>query len=585
MATLNFTVPTRQLDAYGDNRIAIVVSSDVTTVVVKLRGYAFMPGDTPSETVSQYIARTEHTITNIRTNGSTSIAYTWNGYERGGHRILAMGQYENYYLQYEIYGIDANGTETAHKYTDRDWLRATGFEVYGTNGIQAAPWVSLKDSDTLTEELTNDSRTFIKYVSDVYCYLYHDQWTYYTETAGTRTYFKVNNGSQAGYHTASSSLGPNIAYGGIKELIVEKIDNNIFEYEFWATDDETTEAKEHDHAFCNLAIPADKFVNYTKLSCNVSVGAVSTDGTAEVTIYGVFFDDTFGEKGVQNAIQSLVLTYYSVNEVNNPHTVALDIAALEITDNNYVATYTVGSLDPAQRYTFSATVADKAMTATSNATHQSIIHGTPTFDWGANDFRFNVPVNIANGGLTIQNGNLTVNGKINFAATNNQAIPTFGTWEPTINVDYLAGTFGRSGTYMRVGNVCTVNFYFEVTPLANSEMYLKIGGLPYPPASTIPAYAGGGFLHGYNTQMATNDNNIFVGWSIEIDPEATGTYKQSYILGRTSEISATMQNPESSYNTLDDYKRSWYVSGTSHGFDQTPIIGSGTITYRIAEGY
>jgi hypothetical protein len=127
-------------------------------------------------------------------------------------------------------------------------------------------------------------------------------------------------------------------------------------------------------------------VPYIPVTCNQQV-KLNMDGTASLNISGNYFDGSFG---AQN--NSLTIEIRS-REDGGAWTAWGDITVLlrEASGGTYTLTGTISGYDPSGTYEFESRATDKLKTAYSAG---SSIVLKPVFDWGRNDFNFNVPVTI-----------------------------------------------------------------------------------------------------------------------------------------------------------------------------------------------
>lgn len=135
------------------------------------------------------------------------------------------------------------------------------------------------------------------------------------------------------------------------------------------------------------------FVNYVKLTCGMNITAPDADGDLTFTITGNYFDGNFG--AVDNNL-SVEYRYKNANGVYPTDENGDDIWTVltpTVSNDQYVATVSLSGLDYQSAYTFQARASDKIY---SNYvyTPERTIKTTPVFDWGENDFNFNVPVTI-----------------------------------------------------------------------------------------------------------------------------------------------------------------------------------------------
>lgn len=119
-------------------------------------------------------------------------------------------------------------------------------------------------------------------------------------------------------------------------------------------------------------------IPYIKLTNNADVHRTDpTSGNAALTLRGDCYSGSFG--AVANAIQAKY-------RVNGGDYIAV---SLTIDGNTYHADVTLSDLDYNSRHTVDVVVSDRLSEATKTL---QVKRGIPVFDWGENDFAFNVPV-------------------------------------------------------------------------------------------------------------------------------------------------------------------------------------------------
>ena len=143
------------------------------------------------------------------------------------------------------------------------------------------------------------------------------------------------------------------------------------------------------------------FVNYVKLTCNISNNTPATDGTMTVKTTGNYFDGSFGSES-----NSLNVYYrYKVYGTAWPSDGGWKAMTVTKSGNSYSATANLTGLDYLTTYVFQTYAKDALATVYSaERTAKSI----PVFDWGETDFNFNVPVDIKES-LTVS-GDISVDG-------------------------------------------------------------------------------------------------------------------------------------------------------------------------------
>lgn len=233
----------------------------------------------------------------------------------------------------------------------------------------SAPQVSgtVEDINPTTLALTGDASKFIRYYSEALCTIAATA----RDEASIKT--KIIDGTvvEGNTHTISGISKDSVAFS--------------------ATDSRgyTTSA----------TIPVN-LIPYIQLTCVASGKRKNpTDGTAEITVKGNYYNGSLG--GTDNA---LTLQYRNGNG-------ELQTAATVISGNTYTATIALEGLTYTESFTFTVTATDKVTSATQIVT---IGKGIPVFDWGENDFRFHVPIQM-DADIELNDNNLLKNGDPAFA--------------------------------------------------------------------------------------------------------------------------------------------------------------------------
>ncbi len=126
-------------------------------------------------------------------------------------------------------------------------------------------------------------------------------------------------------------------------------------------------------------------VNYIKLTCNLETDTPTTSGEMGLTISGNYFNGSFGAQD-----NSLNVEYrYKASSGDYGEWIAITPT---ITNNTYMAIGNISGLDYREAYTFEARAIDKLELSSSAEVKVKTV---PVFDWGENDFNFNVPVSIS----------------------------------------------------------------------------------------------------------------------------------------------------------------------------------------------
>ena len=123
-------------------------------------------------------------------------------------------------------------------------------------------------------------------------------------------------------------------------------------------------------------------VPYVKPTCVLEKTGTKANGYVTITISGSFYNGSFGAKNNELTL------YYRMKEKGGSYTSDIKLANPTINGNTYTLTTTLYT-DYQKSYVFQAYVTDSLTSATSA---EVPIKVTPVFDWGENDFKFNVPV-------------------------------------------------------------------------------------------------------------------------------------------------------------------------------------------------
>lgn len=124
-------------------------------------------------------------------------------------------------------------------------------------------------------------------------------------------------------------------------------------------------------------------VNYIPLTVNGTCTRTSpTASTATLSLSGNFFNASFG------AVTNTLTVSYKLGSGS-----AVSVTPTK-SGNTWSASVSLSGVAYTSSYTIEVTVADKLVSLTKTIT---LNRGIPVFDWGASDFRFNVPVNLSGG--------------------------------------------------------------------------------------------------------------------------------------------------------------------------------------------
>lgn len=228
--------------------------------------------------------------------------------------------------------------------------------------------------------------------------------------------YKITNGSNI-FNSATAALS--------------NTESNVFAFEI--TDSRGNKATK--------SITLD-MVDYVPLTCNVD-GKInlsaddSTQAELTFTISGNYYNGSFG--AVAN---ELTIAYTKEDSSGGWTYEELDITQATFDGNTYTLTHTIPNLEYTNSYVIIGQVSDKI-----NGNIQSTsktLKTTPIFDWGENDFNFNVPVSIQGGKCyaeyVLYDGGAT-NGAVTLA-------------DSVVNYDYIEIFFednnGETGGYTKM---------------------------------------------------------------------------------------------------------------------------------------
>ena len=132
------------------------------------------------------------------------------------------------------------------------------------------------------------------------------------------------------------------------------------------------------------------YIPYAKPTCNISAEPPKTDGTMKVTATGLYTTCNFGR--YENTY-TFRYSYTSNIEENNSSG-AIEPEVINFVMNpigSYTAVFFVPVPNHADTYHVKISIQDQLAYIQSNV---ATVKSTPVFDWGQNDFNFNVPVTV-----------------------------------------------------------------------------------------------------------------------------------------------------------------------------------------------
>lgn len=214
------------------------------------------------------------------------------------------------------------------------------------------------DNNSTTIALTGDDTKFIKYYSNA------------AVTTGAEARNSATLASQkitCGSKSISSGSGT-----------INKVESGTFK--FSATDS---------RGYTTSQAVTKPLIKYVKLTCSMNASAASTSGVAELKISGNYWNGNFG------ATNNTLTVQYRYKEQGGTYSAWTDSSAsINKSNNTYSTTVSISGLNYLNAYTFQARAIDKLATVRSTEQTRKTV---PVFDWGAEDFNFNVPVSFSAG--------------------------------------------------------------------------------------------------------------------------------------------------------------------------------------------
>ena len=134
-------------------------------------------------------------------------------------------------------------------------------------------------------------------------------------------------------------------------------------------------------------------INYVKLTCNLSANAPTATGDMSFSIKGNYFNGSFG------AIDNFLTVQYRYKANDGAYTAWTDATATK-SGNTYSSSVKLTGLDYQSSYTIQARAIDAIYNGESEdaiLSAEKKVKTTPIFDWGEDDFKFNVDVVMSQG--------------------------------------------------------------------------------------------------------------------------------------------------------------------------------------------
>ena len=219
------------------------------------------------------------------------------------------------------------------------------------NGNPVISNASVVDTDSTCIALTGDANKLIRYYSDAKV----------SYTASVRKFATLASQSASNGSTSSSSNPATFS------------NTSSGTYTITITDNRGNRASQ---------TISKTLINYVKLTCNMNLTAPSAKGNMSFQINGNYFNGSFGAQSNSLTVQ------YRYKQDNGSYGSWVTVSATK-SGNTYKANISLTGLDYRSKYTFQARAVDKLATIT---TAEQTVRTPPVFDWGEDDFNFNVPV-------------------------------------------------------------------------------------------------------------------------------------------------------------------------------------------------
>lgn len=235
---------------------------------------------------------------------------------------------------------------------------------------------NIYDSNSVTTALTGNSGVMVKYFSNA---------TFSTGAAARKSATLSSQKVVCGNKSATTASG-----------VLNGVESGAFVVS--ATDS---------RGYTKSQNVTKSLVDYVKLTCNMLAQAPDTDGNTQFGINGDYFNGSFG-------LQNNTLAVYYRYKADGGEYGDWTPTTATLNGNTYTATVSLSGLDYRVKYTFQAKATDKLYTGGVLTAEQSV-RTIPIFDWGENDFNFNVPASAPSFATA---GNITVGGGMKGAHAN-----------------------------------------------------------------------------------------------------------------------------------------------------------------------
>ena len=309
------------------------------------------------------------TLVSYRNVNKTSSSYTFNLTEAERESLRAAAPDSNslpvrFYLKYDLNG--SSGVD----YIDKT------MSIVNANPIISATITEVSDSSIT--ELTGGTGKLIKYYSDVMV--------------------EINATAVKGATLESQTITCGSKTLETNKGIFYDIESGTFVFA----------ARDSRGNVATQTLTKDT-LDYIKLTCNLEKDAFSAEGNLSFSVSGNYYNGSFG------AVQNTLTLQYCYDDGSGGEFCDWITVNPQIINNNYYFSHTLTGLDYTKTYNIQVRAIDKLTTA---YPAEQAMMAKPIFDWGKNDFNFNVPVHIE--------GDLSLTGDIEIGGVSLKALLGLG---------------------------------------------------------------------------------------------------------------------------------------------------------------
>lgn len=235
---------------------------------------------------------------------------------------------------------------------------------------------------------------------------------------------------------------------------------------------------------------AKQIVDYFRVSCVLDSLQLNASGTMSVSVSGSWFNGSFG------AADNTLAVKYRYKVSGGSYGTWADMTVTK-SGNTYTATASITGLEYDSLYSLQVQAQDKLHTST---TPERQVTARPVFDWGKDDFNFNVPVackkslSVSGGKLLLNDDNvcLSLTGTCQLGSYRCTVFPLCKL-STTANTALESGTMGtfyfmraNGGTDPKFLAICANNDYYNAYGFRISAF----GTVPYNSGMTVSSGVG-----------------------------------------------------------------------------------------------